>query len=197
MRMTRAATNGLAGSSSSMPPPAAAPQQPHPGVQRRQSQQQQQQQQQRPLRLRMARAPMPSGGGSYSSDSDIDVSDDDDGHGFAAAAAAAGSGAARLPAPGLRVASGKGGVPRLRVLHVESCERVQELQLSHQGLEELVVTGCGGLVAVTLHAPKLSKLELQDLGDLKGVCLLEVSGGCSLRCLGPCLFRNSMSLVDV
>jgi hypothetical protein len=130
---------------------------------------------------------MPGGGwGGDSSDEDISFSDDDGDRGYTAAAAAGmgGGGNARQPPAGLRIGAGKGGVPKLRVLCIESCERVQELQLCHQGVEDLVVTGCGGLVAVALHAPKLSKLELQDLGELKGVCLTAVSGVLGCEVLG-------------
>jgi hypothetical protein len=46
------------------------------------------------------------------------------------------------------------------------------------------VNGCNSLVVVALHAPQLSKVELQELGDLKGACLQQVrpSGPCG-RCL--------------
>jgi len=74
---------------------------------------------------------------------------------------------------------GKGGVPALRVLRVEGCERLQGLLLSHQALEELVVCGCGSLCAVVVHAPRLAVLELQELAELKGACLQEVRGACS------------------
>lgn len=80
-----------------------------------------------------------------------------------------------------RIPSGKGGVPRLRVLHVEGCDRLQELQLSHLALQEVVVNGCNSLVVVALHAPQLSELELQELGDLKGACLQQVRCQCHVR----------------
>lgn len=81
-----------------------------------------------------------------------------------------------------RVAAGKGGVPRLRVLHVEGCDRLKELQLSHAVLQQVSVSGCNSLVVVALHAPKLSSLELQELGELKGACLQEVrrAGGAAV-----------------
>jgi hypothetical protein len=50
------------------------------------------------------------------------------------------------------------------------------------------VNGCNSLVVVALHAPQLSKLELQELGDLKGACLQQVDpqpragGGCMSWC---------------
>jgi hypothetical protein len=114
--------------------------------------------------------------GSSSSESDAAA---DAGAGGAAGgvAAAAGGDHGVAPKPPRRssITPGKGGVPRLRVLHVEGCERLQELQLSHLGLEQVVVAGCNGLVVVALHAPRLTALELQELGELKGACLQEVS----------------------
>jgi hypothetical protein len=67
------------------------------------------------------------------------------------------------------------------VLHVEGCDRLQELQLSHAALQEVAVSGCNSMVVIALHAPKLSSLELQELGDLKGACLQEVRRGLGCR----------------
>lgn len=111
-------------------------------------------------------------GGGGGGDDDGSSSDSDAGADLGTAAAAGGE---AMPRRRGGVRPGKGGVPRLRVLHVEGCERLQELQLSHLALEQVVVAGCNSLVVVALHAPKLAVLELQELGDLKGACLQEVS----------------------
>ena len=133
------------------------------------------------------------GGSDDSGDDDDDGSSSesdagaDTGAGGAAGGAAAAAGGDRgvAPKPPRRssITPGKGGVPRLRVLHVEGCERLQELQLSHLGLEQVVVAGCNSLVVVALHAPRLTALELQELGELKGACLQEVSDSCFRQCL--------------
>lgn len=128
-----------------------------------------------------------SSGGS-DADSDIDI-------GWAAAGGSMGAALPRQRSSSSssnRVAAGKGGVPRLRVLHVEGCDRLQELQLSHAALQEVSVSGCNSMVVIALHAPKLSSLELQELGDLKGACLQEVA--VSSLTMGSCSTLQGMEL---
>jgi hypothetical protein len=50
------------------------------------------------------------------------------------------------------------------------------------------VNGCNSLVVVALHAPQLSKLELQELGDLKGACLQQVRPQPRVCCIYSLVF---------